>query len=301
MKTKPFIQASILCLLLAAPFLRAAAPAEPAAGRVEVDKGMYDVQSDLEFSRPGGVSLKLDAHIPPGKGPFPTVILVHGGGWTAGHKTIDFVQPLFEPLTQGGFTWFTIDYRLAPDHPYPAPVEDVEAAVEYVTRNAKRFKVDKKRIALMGESAGAHLVNLVGIRNRKKSPIDAVVSFYGPFDLVLFTRKFTGEIPKSWSGFLGITEMNAEALATLHEASPLTYADKHTPKFLLIHGTQDEAVPYEQSTFFQAYMKRLGVQCDLITVEDSIHGVIRWEKDPRFQAYKTEMVEWLHKNLGSGK
>ncbi len=301
MKTKSFLHSSVLCLVLTAPFLRAAGPAEPAGGRVESGKGTYEVQSDLEFARLGGVSLKLDAHIPPGKGPFPTVILVHGGGWTGGHKTIGFVQPLFEPLTQGGFTWFTIDYRLAPDHPYPAPVEDVEAAVEYVTRNAKRFKVDKKRIALMGESAGAHLVNLVGIRNRQNSPIDAVVSIYGPFDLVLYSRKFAAEIPKSITGFLGITEMNAEALATLHEASPLTYADKHTPKFLLIHGTKDEAVPYEQSTFFQACMKRLGRQCDLIIVEDGPHGVIRWEKDPRFQAYKTEMVEWLHKNLGSKK
>ena len=299
MKIKPFLHSSVLCLLLTAPFSRAAGPPEPAGGRVETGEGAYEVQSDLEFARLGGVSLKLDAHIPPGQGPFPTVILVHGGGWTAGHKTADFVQPLFEPLTQGGFTWFTIDYRLAPDHPYPAAVEDVEAAVEYVKRNAKRFKVDKKRIALMGESAGAHLVNLVGIRNRRKSPIDAVVSIYGPFDLVLFSRKFTREIPKSIAGFFGFTEMNAEALATLHEASPLTYADKHTPKFLLIHGTKDEAVPYEQSTFFQAYMKRLGRQCDLITVQDGIHGVIHWEKDARFHAYKTDMVEWLHKNLGS--
>ena len=79
-----------------------------------------------------------------------------GAGGQRATRRSTFVQPLFEPLTQGGFTWFTIDYRPAPDHPYPAPVEDVEAAVEYVKRNAERFKVDKKRIALMGESAGAH-------------------------------------------------------------------------------------------------------------------------------------------------
>ena len=70
---------------------------------------------------------------------------------------------------------------------------------------------------------------------------------------------------------------------------------------LVIHGTQDEAVPYEQSTYFQAYMKRLGVRCDLITVEDGLHGVIRWEKDARFQGYKSEMVDWLHANLGPGR
>ena len=141
----------ILCLLIAV-----------IPGAAEPPK-TYEIHTDLEFAKPGGVSLKLDAHIPPGKGPFPTVILVHGGGWTGGHKTIEFIQPLFEPLTE------------------------------------------------------------------------------------------------------------------------------------------DEAVPYQHSTFFQAYMKRLGVRCDLITVEDGLHGVIRWEKDVRFQGYKREMVDWLRANMRPGR
>src|SRR4029453_16716146 len=91
--------------------------------------GSYQVTSDIEFSAPGGESLKLDAHVPEGKGPFPAVILVHGGGGVAGHKTVSFVQPLFPVLDQTGMAWFTIDYRLAPKYPYPAARVDVENAV----------------------------------------------------------------------------------------------------------------------------------------------------------------------------
>src|SRR5688572_29126088 len=112
----------------------------------------YQVTPDIEYSAPGGESLKLDAHIPEGKGPFPAIVLVHGGGWTAGHKTVNFVTDLFPVLDQTGMAWFTIDYRLAPKHPYPAARVDVESAVRWVKANANQYKVDPKRIALMGES-----------------------------------------------------------------------------------------------------------------------------------------------------
>ena len=121
----------------------------------------YKVEENIEFKQQP-VSLHLDAHIPPGKGPFPAVILVHDGGWTAGSKTANFVVPLFEPLTKTGYTWFTIDYRLAPQHPHPAAVEDVESAIVFVKKHAREYKVNPKNIALIGESAGGHLVNLVG-------------------------------------------------------------------------------------------------------------------------------------------
>jgi acetyl esterase len=76
-------------------------------------------RNDIEYSTVAGVSLKLDANIPDGPGPFPTVIVVHGGGFTGGNKQM-YVTPMFEPLTRASFTWFSIDYRLAPQYPFPA-------------------------------------------------------------------------------------------------------------------------------------------------------------------------------------
>ncbi|MGC4002911.1 MAG: alpha/beta hydrolase [Pirellulales bacterium] len=74
---------------------------------------------NVEFAKEGDVSIKLDAFVPAGEGPFPTCILVHGGGFTKGNKQT-YITPIFAPLADAGFTFFTIDYRLAPDHRWPA-------------------------------------------------------------------------------------------------------------------------------------------------------------------------------------
>ncbi len=64
----------------------------------------------IEYSHPGGVRLRMDAHLPKGPGPFPAAILVHGGAWVAGSRRFD-VKPLFKPLSGAGFAWFSISYR----------------------------------------------------------------------------------------------------------------------------------------------------------------------------------------------
>src|SRR5262249_49163506 len=75
------------------------------------------VKRDIEYAQAGGESLKLDAFVPKGKGPFPAVIFVHGGGWSAGDKA-GGNDPLFAPVAARGIAWFTINYRLAPKHHY---------------------------------------------------------------------------------------------------------------------------------------------------------------------------------------
>jgi pectinesterase len=96
------------------------------------------IRKDLEYSRAGGESLRLDACVPDGKGPFPAVILVHGGGWSSGDKTTG-VDPLFAPFSKSGLGWFSINYRHAPKHRYPASVDDVEAAIRWVKEHAAEF------------------------------------------------------------------------------------------------------------------------------------------------------------------
>src|SRR5690554_2934000 len=119
-----------------------------------------DLRTDIEFARPGNESLTLDASVPDGAGPFPAVVIVHGGGFVRGTKT-SYVTPLFPVFNEAGFAWFSINYRLAPKHPFPAAIEDVEAAIRWVKKHAAEYKVDTRRIALLGESAGGHLVSWV--------------------------------------------------------------------------------------------------------------------------------------------
>src|SRR5207249_4581710 len=127
MKTAFTVRAAWIVFRLTA--LAPTLSAEPSVSATPV------VQTDLEFARVGDVSLTLDAFVPEGAGPFPTCILVHGGGWMRGDKQ-SYIKPLFEPLSKSGFAWFSINYRLAPDHRWPACADDVATAIRWVRANA---------------------------------------------------------------------------------------------------------------------------------------------------------------------
>src|ERR1700722_2028550 len=92
--------------------------------------------TDVEYARPGGISLQLDASIPEGRGPFPAAIVVHGGGWVRGDRRVD-VAPLFPPLEDAGIAWFSISYRLATNLlDFGAASADVDSAIGFVKAHA---------------------------------------------------------------------------------------------------------------------------------------------------------------------
>jgi acetyl esterase len=250
---------------------------------------------DVEFEKVDGVALTLDAHVPDGAGPFPTAILVHGGGWVAGDKQ-QYINYIFQPLTDAGFAWFSINYRLAPQFKFPADAEDVEASIRYVKANAEKYKVDVNRIALIGESAGGHLVSYVGARNRPESSVAAVVSMYGIHDFIAASLAWK-PFPHEVLDLFGIKAVDVETAPLLIQASPVFYVSKDMPAFLLIHGSKDEDVPYEQSVEMCDKMKQAAARCDLITVEGAPHGMDHWEPHPDFLWYKKALIEWLQKTL----
>ena len=252
-----------------------------------------ELRKDIEFARPAGESLTLDASIADGPGPHPAVIVVHGGGFIAGDKQT-FVTPLFEPLTRGGFVWFTINYRLAPRHKFPAAVEDVQQAIRWVRQHAHEFKADPDRLALVGESAGGHLVAHAGVQN--DPPVSAVVSFYGVHDFISVAIQ-RGRVTDTSQAFLGIDAINSDTAPVAQRASPFYLVKRGLPPFLLIHGTEDRQVPYEQSVQMCEKLKLAGVPCELYTVRGGPHGVGAWEKHPDLQNYKVHMVEWLKRVL----
>jgi len=261
-----------------------------------------DFRRDIEFAqapdRDGKpVSLKLDVSIPGGTGPFPTAIIVHGGGWEAGDKAIEWVQPLFAPLSNAGFVWISINYRLSPQAPYPSMYEDVMTAIRWVRKHAKEYKVDTKRLALIGESAGGHLVALAGTRGRGNTRVAAVVDFYGPHDLVKqVAERDQGDYTAMAKRFFR-TAPAPDTEARLREASPIHSVHKGMPPFLFIHGTDDKSVPYNQSPLMCDKMKSVGVACEIITIEGAPHGMSNWEKVPAHQKYKEPMIAWLKKVL----
>ena len=140
------LRLGLLWLSLAASPAVLAAPATSATVR------------DVVYGEVAGETLLLDAVVPSGAGPFPFLLLIHGGGWTGGDKAGD-IAPLLSPLAAAGFTCVSINYRLAPQHRWPACRDDVLAAIRWMKAHAATFKGDGSRIALIGYSAGGHLAS----------------------------------------------------------------------------------------------------------------------------------------------
>jgi acetyl esterase len=250
---------------------------------------------DVVFAtRPDG-NLTLDAFVPDTPGTHPTAVIVHGGGWTRGDKQT-YVQPLFPVFSQAGYAWFSVNYRLSPKHHFPDPIIDVEDAVRWVRSNAAKYNLDLDRLVLVGESAGGHLVSWVGVTKSRELGLAAVIPIYAPHDLLARAEKLG--ISDNVAGLLGIDkELNAETRKALKDASPYYHVEKGLPPFLLIHGTADNQVPYEQSPAMQAQLRKVGNLCDLYTVKDGGHGMASWAKIE--QTWKTYLTEWLRDNLKS--
>src|SRR5947207_11532885 len=139
--------------LAAAAALMITAVAAPAGAT----QGGVTVKQDVTYRTVDGEQLGLDVYQPAKKGKnWPAVVVVHGGGWTQGDKAL-FAQQSNQ-LAERGFVAFSINYRLAPAHPYPAAVQDVEAAVAWVRKHAKEYGVDPTRIGALRGSPGGHLV-----------------------------------------------------------------------------------------------------------------------------------------------
>jgi alpha-L-fucosidase 2 len=265
-------------------------------------------QTAVEYGKPGGHALLLDLHVPDGPGPFPAAILVHGGGFDGGTRATN-MAPTFQPLAEAGFAWFSIDYRMAPEFRFAQAREDVDAAIVWVKANAHTYKVDPTRLVLAGESAGGFLVNYAATHETPQTKVAAVVDIYGPVDYEKIARQrqayparfnMTSITSHQKNGgsiwFFGAEGYDEASYAKLKEISPLHAVHKGMPPFLAIHGTRDDQVPYEQSPILCAAMRKVGAQCDIITVEAGGHGMGSW-KDADQQHYKPEMIAWLKHTL----
>jgi acetyl esterase/lipase len=142
--------------------------------------GRRGLWKDIAYARPGGRDLLMDAWIPEGRGPFPAVIIAHGGGWEGGDK-VTYVAPLFEPLARANIAWFSIDYTLLPYGRNQQQLEDLRTAIRYVKTHARRYHVDTGKVAIFGESASGQMVTQVAAEPCDGCQVQAVLSFYGVY------------------------------------------------------------------------------------------------------------------------
>lgn len=239
---------------------------------------------NIPYSRPEGRDLLMDAYVPDGPGPFPAVLIVHGGGWEAGDKTT-YVSPVFGPLARAGFVWFSIDYRLTPYVRVPEELEDIHAVVRYVRLHAARFHVDPKRIALLGESASGHLVTQVASEPCAGCEVQAVVSFYGVYDFTRWPQ--AGD----WERAAAARLFGDWTPDMLRRYSPLLNVRPGLPPLLLIQGTKDEL--FAGTMEYARRLKAAGSPYELVLLEGAPHGMENWEGHAEWAFYKRKLVEWL--------
>jgi alpha-L-fucosidase 2 len=209
--------------------------------------------------------------------------MAHGGGWETGDK-VTSLSPLFEPLARAGFAWFSIDYRLAPYVHIPDELEDLRAAIRYVRTHPAWFHIDPDRLAILGESSSGHLVAQLGSKPCPGCEVQAVVSFYGVYDL---TRLAQDSEWKPW-----VPHWFEKPLPeVLREFSPVFCISSEMPPLLLIQGTEDAL--YKGTLEYAARLKETHADYKLILIEGAPHGMEDWEGHPEWVSYKQELIEWL--------
>lgn len=251
---------------------------------------------DIVYSQAAGESLRLDASIPEGNGPFPVAILIHGGGWGSGDKAADF-GALSKPLTDSGIAWFSINYRLAPKHPWPACFDDVQSAIQWVKQNATTYRVDPKRIALIGYSAGGQLAALAAIRADNSTRVQAVVGFAPAVDLVADMKR-RGQVGVAMRNLLGLPDqLDDAALAKIATISPAEEIKPGLPPFFIAQGTADQSVRHVETLAFIERLKRADVSCTLFEIKDAPHRISEW---PKFSPnYAERTAAWLKATLAA--
>jgi acetyl esterase/lipase len=236
------------------------------AGAAPVRAGEIDVTYGQTYAERDSGPLLADIYVPRGEGPFPGVLVVHGGAWRLGSRAQ--LAGIAQVLAQHGLTAVAINYRLAPAHKFPAQIEDCRDAVRWMRAEAAKWKIDPEHIGGFGYSAGAQLVSLLGTHPEGESDDDtalpssrlqAVAAGGTPCDF----RPIPADID-GLAFWLGGTP--GELPEQYRLASPAAFITADDPPFFFFHGENDQIVPVVSPTQMHAALIAAGVSADLYVV-----------------------------------
>ena len=247
--------------------------------------------------------MHLDLFRPNGNGPFPAVIVVHGGAWITGNHAME--NPFAIELARRGYVAATIEYRLSNEAKYPAQIHDLKAAVRWLRANAARYHIDANQIAAVGASAGGHLVALLGATNdissfegdgnnsEFSSAVQSVVDIDGTATLI-----DPGNIEKEKKGPFDtntrlIGGSYEEKPEVWRDASPITHVNKRSAPVLFINSSSYR--PFQQREEMSARLKAMGIVSEIVVIPDTPHPF--WLFHPWFDATMQHVDEFLKKTM----
>ena len=229
----------------------------------------YTIARDLGFTPPDWPKpLRLDIYRPQGAGPFPSVLLMHGGAWKRGDRAQ--VEGLAQRLAGRGYLVVNTTYRLVPEYVWPTQLDDVQQALRWMRAPAGLAQgIDPQRIGTFGYSAGGHLAALLGaIADEPKwsqpgDAVKAVVAGGTPADLSAFKD---GKLVPAFIG-----KPYAEAAQAYRDASPIEHVSAGDPPVFLYHASLDGLVPFDQAERYRAALAKAGVSHELFVIRGHGH------------------------------
>lgn len=237
---------------------------------------------DIPYISHATSNQNFNLYLPRGKGvqPFPLVAWIHGGAWMSGSKEWDNVKY----LVRKGYAIVSIDYRYTPGAPFPAQIQDCNAALNFILAHAADYGVNAKRFVVAGGSAGGHLALMLGLARGQKDfganpavkPL-AILDFFGPTDLnrmksdleAIHSRKGLDLYHDAGSKLFGTPIDESADKAKI--ASPINYVSDAAPPVMILQGGKDDLVPVAQSERLHAALDKAGVKNELDVIADAGH------------------------------
>lgn len=287
-------RALFVATLLVSVFSSTASLAQPPFGRRPVaDRVPENVQfvADVPYAGTDNPRQMLDLLVPKADSetPRPVVAFVHGGAWLGGDKRPALAQ-VARFAASGEYAAVSIGYRLSGEAKWPAQIHDCKAAIRWIKANAEKYNLDPDKIGIWGSSAGGHLVAVLGTsagveemdgtlgsHADQSTSVACVADFFGPTDFTQMSKAKHANSPidhddaRAPEALLigGAIPDNKEKAAT---ANPITYVTENDPPFLIVHGTEDPLVPFNQSELLNGALQKADVTTTLIAVEGGGHG-----------------------------
>ena len=247
---------------------------------------------------------KLDLYIPTtGTGPFPVIVMIHGGGFMFGDKSDGTGLAGVNQLLAAGYAVASINYRLSGEAIYPAQIYDAKASVRFLRANAEKYNLDADHIGAWGASAGGNLVALLGTtcnvaelegdlgNNDQSSCVQAVVDWFGPIDFLKMEEQFAGTSCSSNTNDASSPESKlvGAAIQTVPEivatTNAMNYIDANDAPFFIENGTADCNIPPVQNkNLADALSAAIGADnVTYVSLEGAGHGGSQFETEENIQ------------------
>lgn len=258
------------------------------------------ISPDVVYGHKDGLAMTFDVFRPKEHANGAGVLFMVSGGWYSQWAPPEKTQPLFQPLTNKGFTVFAVRHGSSPRYSIPDAVSDVRRSVRYIRMNADTFGVDPNRLGVYGMSAGGHLSLMLGTTaddgrandpdpvQRVSDRVQAVVAFVAPTDLTIMVKDAPGRLP-AYSRF---PALNLD-LAAAKRHSPLQFVTPDDAPTLLLAGAKDDLVPIDHNRKIREAFQTHQLDHKLVEYENAGHG---FGPDVMPRAV-VEMVDWFEAHL----